>query len=636
MRPSILSLLGTILLSGLLAFPLLATAQGSTLFLPSLQHDATLPQPLPQAHIIAWVPDGYASKDADEAFAIQNTGHVPLLLGGWRITDGEGTINLPDLVLNPGQRAWCARQARAFRQVWGWLPQCEYHQDTDPQVPNATGTAPYFNNRGDSIQLMRQDGTIMDAVMFGRSHETIAGWTGAPLQPYTPTSAFPREGQVYYRLFHPDTGLPLADSDTAQDWAQGNQDPLLGRRTAYPGWDLYRLSQPLHIHWSQPPRIQLGILPDAGYASLEAILRAAAQRIDIEAYELTHPQLVQLLASKIQEGVQVHILLEGGPVGGITDAHRWAAMRLAQAGAQIHFMVDRPPDAHDRYPFLHTKFLVIDQHTLLISTENFKRTSFPVLASTPRTWGRRGYWLRMDDAALAQRASTIFQQDAEPSHPDIYPWQPQDPQYGLPHDPGYTPPPPPDLGDYTIRYPQPLDIHDATQAILFTAPETSLQPLVQLLAKTNSGDTILVQQLDEPPHWGSMVSSPEQDPNVRLQALIQAARRGARVRVLLDEAFDDPEDPRSNRATARMINRLAQDEALDMEARLGNPTGAGLHAKLHLITHGATCWTILTSLNGNESSHKLNREIGLALASCQAYRALAQVFQDDWEQAHPP
>lgn len=93
--------------------------------------------------------------------------------------------------------------------------------------------------------------------------------------------------------------------------------------------------------------------------------------------------------------------------------------------------------------------------------------------------------------------------------------------------------------------------------------------------------------------------------------LVAAARRGAKVRVLLDSFFDDGEALRSNRATADYLNTLAATEGLDMQARTGNPTGGGIHMKLELVKVGDETWTAIGSLNGGEVSHKINREVVL-------------------------
>lgn len=77
------------------------------------------------------------------------------------------------------------------------------------------------------------------------------------------------------------------------------------------------------------------------------------------------------------------------------------------------------------------------------------------------------------------------------------------------------------------------------------SPENSLRDqdaLLGLLSRAGAGDTILVQQLSERPYWEQHNSNPTADPNPRLEAYVAAARRGVRVRLLLDEFFDNSAD----------------------------------------------------------------------------------------------
>ncbi len=609
-----------------------ADAVSGRMFLPMIVRLTAVGAP-PQALFSAFVPDGLSLQDEDEGFAIQNIGAGPLFLGGWRVTDGEGALTLPYLLLAPGQTIWCTRQAVAFQRVWAQKPDCEYQSDTDPDVPNASGVIPDLNNDGDELQLFTPDGVLVDAVVYEQGDVGIEGWSGPALQPYQPSNRFASEGQVYYRLFDVATGLPrLPDSDTVTDWAQGNRNPLKGRRTAYPGWALHRLAQPLLTTWSQPRAATVLITPDNAFAAIRDGLAAAQSSILLETYELTHPGLVATLAERARAGVTVHVLLEGGPVGGLVDETRWAAQQLSQAGVRVHFMVNDVDDAHDRYPYQHSKFAIIDDDTLLLSTENFKPSSMPEDAADGDTLGRRGYAVIIQDPALAARAAMIYRLDDDDAHTDIYPWQAGHPVYGAPP-PGYAPPPAADLQGYRVLFPQPLHLTDATAAALFTSPETSLfpSPLLDLINRAGPGDVILTQQLYEHPYWGATDGNAADDPNVRLEALIAAARRGARVRILLDSFFDFSQQARSNRNTVAYVNDIARSEGLDLIARRGNPAGAGLHAKLHLLALGDRRWIVAASMNGSEASNKLNREMGLALQSAQAYDYLKAVFDADWE-----
>ena len=83
------------------------------------------------------------------------------------------------------------------------------------------------------------------------------------------------------------------------------------------------------------------------------------------------------------------------------------------------------------------------------------------------------------------------------------------------------------------------------------------------------------------------------------------------------------------------LNALAEREQLDLKVRLGNPTGGGIHAKILLIAIGGERWSAVGSLNGSESSHKLNREVVVLTDQATVYERLATVFQHDWSQSVP-
>jgi hypothetical protein len=84
--------------------------------------------------------------------------------------------------------------------------------------------------------------------------------------------------------------------------------------------------------------------------------------------------------------------------------------------------------------------------------------------------------------------------------------------------------------------------------------------LLGLLARAGAGDAVLIEQLDEPLYWGSSDSNVIADPNPRLEAYLAAARRGARVRVLLDSFFDDLASPRSNLRAVEYLNAMKRAE----------------------------------------------------------------------------
>jgi phosphatidylserine/phosphatidylglycerophosphate/cardiolipin synthase-like enzyme len=136
--------------------------------------------------------------------------------------------------------------------------------------------------------------------------------------------------------------------------------------------------------------------------------------------------------------------------------------------------------------------------------------------------------------------------------------------------------------------------------------------------------------LYEHKYWGDGTSNVIADSNPRLEMLIDAARRGAKVRLLLDSFFDDSEALRSNQATVEYLATIAAAEGIDIMGAVGNPTGGGIHMKLVLVQVGGETWTALGSLNGGEISYKINREVVLMIDEPVVYARLLEVFLRDW------
>ena len=579
--------------------------------------------------------DGYAPNDDDEAFQLTVVASTPVDLRGWTVSDGEATAVFPTAILQPGARIWVARSAQAFRAQFGLRPDWEF-VDTDPFVPDLGGGVPQFRNAGDELVLRDGTGALVDAVVYNGGDLATAGWRGGALRPYAPTSTFAAGGQIFYRKLDEATGLPLSDTDTVVDWMQDPTDPWHGQRGVYPGWDLERFWQPARI--TQTATLTVAVAPDHLYEFVTAQIAAAQERIRFHGYTLENPLIAQALAARARAGVQVTLLLEGGPSGGIRLEEKWAAAQIEAAGGQVYFMVNDPSAGiHDRYRSYHPKVFLIDNRVALIGSENPGPGAMPSDEKGNGTLGHRGVYLATDAPGVIAALTRILDADLDPAaHQDIVRWRADDPRFAPPD--WFTPPEMPDNTAYHVLWPEPRTFRGTFAFELISAPESSLRTtdsLLGLVARVGAGDTLYVQQLQEPPHWGAADATPEQSPNVRLEAYIDAARRGARVRLLLDRYFDDPSKPLSNAATVAYVNRVAEQEGLDLEARLGNPTGLGIHNKMVLARIDGRGYVHVGSLNGSEASNKLNRELALQVQADEAYAFLAQVFELDWALSTP-
>ncbi|MCA9971495.1 MAG: lamin tail domain-containing protein [Anaerolineales bacterium] len=564
--------------------------------------------------------DGYENGDLDEAVALRNVGAAPVDLAGWQLSDGSQSGTFPaGLALAPGQLAWIAQDAAAFARQFGHPP--------DAVLPDWPG----FSNTGDEVLLRDAAGQLVDALVYEAGDTGLFGWSGTAVYPYAVPGVFAADGQVLYRRRAPATGLPLPDTNTAADWAQATEDAWLGRKVRYPGWDLDAFYLPRRI--TETAVLTVAVAPDNAYEVLVRAIDQTRHTIAAEALTFENVAIGEALVRAAARGVSVTVLLEGGPIGGIPLPEKYICQQLAAVGGACWFMVnDAAADVSDRYTFLHAKFMLLDGRRVAISSENLSPNSFPSDDKADGTWGRRGILLITDAPGVVAHVQAIFDADFAPAqHADLFRWTAAHPDYGAPP-PGYAPVTATGGTTYTILVPAPLVLTGEFAFELVQSPENSLHPTLGLLGLVNragAGDTVLIQQLSERPHWGSSSSTAAADPNLRLEAHIAAARRGATVRLLLDAYFDNPSEALSNSATCRYVNALALDEELDLACRLGNPTGLGIHNKMVLVSVNGRGYVHVGSINGTEQSSKGNRELALQVQSDDAYAMLAALFHED-------
>ncbi|MCX7681815.1 MAG: lamin tail domain-containing protein, partial [Anaerolineae bacterium] len=601
----------------------------ATVYLPVvLRNHISSPSPPAYVLIEAVLYDGLQTNDVDEAVLLLNGSHQSVDLSGWKLckmgTSGWSCANLPAIKLAPQRRLWLARNGDAFRASFGFAPD------------HVLSGWPLLTNSGDEVVLFDAVGTVQDALVYKNGSVGIGGWSGQAVWPYIGSSGFAEAGQILYRIPHEISGLPYMDTDTAADWAQRQDNPWVGRRVRYPGWDLEQFSRPALAAGGV---VTVGIAPDNAYQVVLEHINAARRTIEAELYTLESYPLAMALVEKARQGVSVTLLLEGDPAGGISHQELWACQQLHATGsARCYFMVNSDaPRIYDRYTFLHAKFIIVDGERLLVSSQNLTHGGLPGDDKANGTGGSRGVVLVTDAQPIVARASEIFRADCDPAaHSDIVLWSVDNPL-------GYGPPPAgftPDLGSdwitCTVQFTQPLrTVGDWFE--LITAPESALRTsdgLLGLLAKAGRGDRVYVEQLYEYPHWGDPISAP----NLRLESYIAAARRGATVRILLNGGKFEIEgfSLTNNVEAAAYVNTIARNEGLDLSAHLGDPTHYGIHNKMVLVDLGARGkYVHLGSINGSETSNKVNREVALQVRSAALFDYLYRVFEYDWNDQPP-
>jgi phosphatidylserine/phosphatidylglycerophosphate/cardiolipin synthase-like enzyme len=601
-------------------------------YLPVIRQDFLNPSPL---LISALYYDTYVTGEPDEAFQIYNRLDAAVSLAGWRVSAGSRAVIFPPGMALPAHgKLWCAREAVAFARSFGFNPGCEYGRDSDPAVPDLTGSALVLANTGGRVALTDSAGAYADVLVYEAGDTAAAGWRGPAVYPYTPTNSFGAEGQIVARKRDRPAGQPAPDTDTRADWQQDPDDVIDGRKAEYPGWDMGRFF--LTPVTDEPATVHVIVSPDHAYAALVPLLDAARASIRIAGYTFEHAALGEALAARARAGVRVVMLLEGAPPGGVSEQQRWIVEQVVAAGGKVYYLRSDPASGiRARYAYLHAKTMLIDGKLALISSENFSPDAFPDDDKVDGTFGHRGVTLVTDAPSVVQRLTAILDADLAPvEHLDVWPWDPADPALGA-ASPGFVPSRSSGGTFYRVQAPAPLAASGTFTFQVIQSPEASLRRddgLLDLFNRAGRGDTLLVEQLYVQTYWGAESSNITADPNPFLEAFIAAARRGARVRVLLDARYDDQNlaSPRSNLRTVEYLAAVARAEGLDLQARRANPTGQGIHNKLVLARVAGRGWTLAGSMNGGEASAKLNREVSLLVGSDEVYDYLARLFWFDW------
>ncbi|MFZ9595564.1 MAG: phospholipase D-like domain-containing protein [Bdellovibrionia bacterium] len=396
--------------------------------------------------------------------------------------------------------------------------------------------------------------------------------------------------------------------------------------------------------------IQFAIGPDCNQSLLLNTLSAAEQSLLINIYQLDHPTIVQAILEKLTSGVQVRLILEGHPVGGITQAGKQAIDQIRDSmirlnlgrnlESQNRFYLMTPQRGQPRrYRFNHAKYVIADEKKVLISSENFTPTGH----SSPGQKGNRGWDITLEDPRLIEQLKTIFQIDSEnpndiqeltqSTEPLSLEIQPQTPLSSS--------------GETSSPAAGQIQIGRATaQSIALITSPHSLEEITTLIQSAQT--SIEVQEMSLPLNWTAEKTSPRQL-NPLVKSLIEAAERGVQVRILLNDetvfakpqkAGTHPETPAlkatRNEETCMLIRWLADCKHLPISAEILDNKKAQIsyiHNKGFIIDGSKV---LVSSINGTRNSLFFNREVAVLVESPEAASYFQQIFLSDWQMPLAP
>ena len=502
--------------------------------------------------ITEFCPDTYLADDVDEYVVLSGAGP----LDGVVVSDGEGGFRFPPGASINGEMI-IAAHGTDYQTVHGTPPRYEWY-DTSPVIEDVirSGTLK-LANKEDQLYLYEDGNRLLQSV----------SWPG---------EVTPREGQVHF--------------------FEGVWDP----RVLMLGQSRYGVATYEGVSGT------LFAAPDSSFSVFSDCVNSASSRILVNVYEFTSPEMAALLCDARTRGVEVEVLLEGGPVGGISPEENAVISTLIRSGIPVYRMSGEGK-AHPPYRFDHAKYMVVDDTRVFVTSENFKDHGFPF----PLTRGNRGWGAVLESTELAEYYSAVYYHDSGGAWAE--PLSAQDP--GVSADPGNRPP-------YTLEFP-PFHFESAKVTTVIS-PDTSMQIPVLLRSAEEQIDIEQAYITDK---------SPDQ-PNPFLAEAINASRRGVRVRVILDSSWFNVEEDTDNNEMVAYINRVAREESIPLEARLADLEDNNLlqvHNKGVIVDNRKV---LISSINWNENSPTFNREAGVIIEHPGVGEYFSGVFEDDWRGGH--
>lgn len=488
------------------------------------------PDPADGPSIVRVVPNPIADEDRGESVTLS----VPpgTRLGAYTLDDGEDRVALPNRTVGGRVTLTAAPGAVANRSTGG------------NATARAAGTLvrvaefPALANGGERLRL-QHEGVLVDELSY----------RDAP------------EGEAY------------RPADAA---GGGGFRPISA--TAFP------------VRSSAGGHVRAFVLPDTPGPAV-APLRGAEDRLLLGGYTLTSERVTDALIAATERGVAVRVLVEGGPVGGLSRAEVRRLDRLVDAGISVRLV----GGAAARYDYQHAKFAVADDRAVVL-TENWKPAG--VGGNGSRGWGAV-----VTDEGTADALARTFRADFRAR--DARPWQAVRLRHAGAEAGGRA------NGSYPTRFePRRFAVRETR---VLVAPDNAERAVVGTIDSADRSVRVLQMTVGGP-----------RQPFVR--ALVRAARRGVSVRMLLSSAWYAREE---NRAVAEALNDRAAREGLDLHVRLADPRGR--YGKVHAKGVVVDRQTVLVgSLNWNNHSARQNREVVLALRSDGAADYFARVFRADW------
>ena len=530
----------------------------------------------------------------NEFITIFNPTNTSICLDDWYITNNinsritkQRKILFPKNTFLPAYSYITLTQnASDYQKQRMKLPNFEYSADSDNSIPKLNTTSTIFiSNTGGAIALKNKFNHTIDSIIYGNTLVQSLSWDGPPV----PSAG---QGEILKRRKENNTYL---DSNTAEDWIHPYHY-LIGQSSFSPN------------AYYADVTITPFISPDTSFSVISELIQNSRSEILLAIYEFTSIELTNILISALQRNVTLNMLVEGSPVGGMSEKQKFLLHRLHHHGANIHILKGSQAERiYKRYRFIHAKYAVLDEETVIIHSGNFAPTGVPSVVS----FGNREWGVALKNKTVAEFYATVFYDDWNIKREDTFcfssdPIFEQD-NYFLPEETYY--------GIYRpiiVQSPS-FTVNAKIQPVL--SPDNSFSEITMLLSQAN--ESIYIQQLYIYPNWTKF-----ENPIIPL--LIDKAEKGVDIRIILNyNPFYGSTNIQNN-----ITKNILESHGVKIKYIYTNwSIFKNVHNKGAIIDNKSV---LISSINWNENSFMNNRETGIIIENENIAKYYADVFLYDW------
>ncbi|MDR1690743.1 MAG: phospholipase D-like domain-containing protein [Candidatus Methanoplasma sp.] len=494
-----------------------------------------------------------------EGVSLFNYGSEKVNLKGWSITDIEGTLTfIADTYIESNSRLTITK---AISEDDWFSGRENVLTVNDPGLKKEKTFTPA--DGGDDIFLYR-GGTMVDAICYG-SKRTDSGWNGEPVKISS--------GKYILRIGSQDT-------NSSSDWIATK--PGLTNNAFDPNLYFDAYVTPFSFPESQ------------GEPIFKAI-EDAKEEVLISIYLLTSVPMVALLCDLSEKGVDVNILLEGDILGNMGSSEIPLMRSLVDSGGDVYFINDSISGNFERYAYVHNKYAVIDQETVVVTSENWT-------ADNLGSKGNRGWGAAIESREYAEYVKQIFLNDVDTTWGDVQSLSGRYPD-AKPYSGNLT------YGGSSSSYQ--TTTYEARVMPSFS-PDNSYSTLRYFI--DNAEDRVYSQQLDLGSSYQTITDASP------IKWMSSAAERGVDAKFMLDASID------KNAVTevVNTINNTTDIEAIALDGRKG--VFSMIHNKGVVIDD--VVW--VASVNWTENSFMNNREVAVIIDSPEVAEFFTGLFMEDW------